>query len=118
MKYFRSRVVFIIGIFIFCFIGTHTAFADVMPIGSVRSDTTLDPSTTYVVEGMNVVSAGVTLTVPANTHFIFTPGSYLRVDGALDVKGTPTKHVSIIGGAVPSYIPVLPLSNQNKKCYS
>ncbi len=80
------------------------AFA-AQPFGTVTSDITLDPSVTYVVQGTDTVMPNVTLTIPAGTHFIFTPGSQIYVSGNVVAEGTADNHIVIVGGPVPPFIP-------------
>lgn len=109
MNHFRPRVFFIIiSIFIISLVSVGTAHASVpsrVPLGSIPVSVTLNPSVTYVVEGQNIVDAGATLTIPAGTHLVFTPGARLSVHGSVIAKGTASKHIVIEGGASEPFIP-------------
>lgn len=107
MKYFQPKTFLIIVAILFIHIlsAPRVAFADVPFYGNL-TDSTLDPTLTYTVDGEAVVAAGATLTIPAGTHLVFTSGSRIEVNGNLIIKGTAAKHVSIVGGTLASFIPV------------
>jgi pimeloyl-ACP methyl ester carboxylesterase len=107
---FRCKLFFII-IIIFSLKAANagTAFADTtITINNIFSDTTLDPSITYAVYGLNnTVWTGATLTIPAGTHIVFAPGSALTIGGALKINGTMDNHVIVTGGTPPPSIPFI-----------
>jgi len=108
MKFSFPPKLFLIIITVFFIriaISTEVVQAAQQPLDNISIDTTLDASDTYTVDGTAYVLAGATLTIPAGTHFIFTAGSQLIVDGTLAAKGTISKHIVIAGGVIPPFIP-------------
>jgi pimeloyl-ACP methyl ester carboxylesterase len=104
----KSKVflIIIIVLSVRFFTGSSVAFASVS-LAHVWTDTTLDASTVYTVEGTSIVEPSATLTIPPGTQLIFTPGSSLLVKGMLIARGTADSHISIVGGPIPPFIPFI-----------
>ncbi|GEM_PF-2523145 len=99
-KLFFSSILFL-ALFFFPCLG----YAATQPFSNVRTDTTLDPSITYVVDQYATVFAGATLTIPAGTHIIMPPYTTITFLGNVVAKGTAENPINIIGAATPVFIP-------------
>lgn len=88
------------------FIRSYTAWAVVaLPLPDIVSDLTLTSSLTYTVDGRMTVWAGATLTIPAGTHIVLTPGSQIIVNGSVIANGTSKNHIVLSEGDIPPFIP-------------
>jgi hypothetical protein len=106
---FRTKILLvIISVFIIRAANAVPALAASVSLSlpPININTTLDPSITYVIDGTPSIRANVTLTIPAGTHFIFTPQSRIIVFGNIVSNGTAANHVVMVGGTEPPFIPL------------